>query len=114
MDERIYFLTKELKEEMNKDERFIALLDAEEKMMNDEEVIRLSIKKEEALNKYSDLLNVYDKNSSEVKKAKEALDEAVNNLDKNPLVRSYQEAYKEVNIVLHKMNEILFKDLKEK
>ena len=114
MDENIYFLTQKLKEAMKNDPRFISLSEKEKAMENSEEVISLVMKKESANQKYNDMLKYFPSDSKEAQEAKKELEIAMENLDSHPLVKEYQKAFKEVNIILNKMNSILFQDLKSK
>lgn len=112
MDDKIYFLTKELKEEMDKDPRFKLLLSIEEKMNNNEEVIRLAIAKDKANERYNDLLKIYPEENELVVSAKKELFLAKKELDSHPLVKEYLSAYKEVEMLLYEVNQILFKEFR--
>ena len=112
MDDKVYFLSKELKEEMDKDPRFIHLLELEKKINDDEEVISLSMKKETVNNKYIDLLKYYKEDDEVVVNARKELFSAKKELDSHPLVKEYLKAYSEVEQLLYELNNILFKDVK--
>lgn len=111
MDDKIYFLIKTLKEEMDKDTRFLLLKEKENKMNNDEGVIRLAIKKDQANDRYNDLLKIYPEDEPIVLEARKALIEAKDELNSHELVKDYLLIYNEVHILLKEMNNILFGDL---
>jgi len=104
-------LAYELKELLEKDERFILLAEKEKAMENNEEVMALSYNKDLKETYLSDALKHFDRNSPEVKHAHVELFRASDKLDNHPLVKEYLEAYKEVEKVLQQINDILFKDL---
>ena len=112
MDEKIFSLTDELKKEMDNDPRFLKLQEAEERMNNDEEVMRLAYQKDLKSDKYNDLLKIYDDNHPLVVAARKELVEAKTNLESHPLVKDYLKAYAEVKMLLYKVNDILFGDFK--
>ena len=112
MDEKIFFLTDELKKEMDKDPRFLRLQEVEERMNNDEEVMRLAYQKDLKSDHYNDLLKIYDDKHPLVVSARKELVEAKANLESHPLVKEYLNAYKEVKMLLYKVNDILFSDFK--
>lgn len=114
MDDKIYFLTKDLKNEMDKDPRFIRLNELNKKMNDDESVIRLAIKKDELNDKYNDLLRFYKDDDEVVVKARKELLQAKIELESHPLVKEYLKAYNEVKLLLLEVNDILFSDFKEK
>ena len=104
----------ELKELIAQDERFIILSVKEKEMETNEEVMALSYNKDLKETYLSDALKHFPSNSPEVKHARVELFHANERLDSHPLVKEYLKAYKEVEQVLNSINEILFKDFKEK
>ena len=112
MDEKIFYLTDELKKEMDNDPRFLRLQEIEEKMNNDEEVMRLAYQKDLKSDRYNDLLKIYDDKHPLVVSARKELVEAKTNLESHPLVKEYLKAYSEVKMLLYKVNDILFGDFK--
>ena len=102
----------ELKELMNADERFILLNEKEKAMENNEEVMALSYNKSLKETYLSDALKHFDSHSKEVKHAHVELYRASERLDNHPVVKEYLKAYKEVETLLNKINEILFSDIK--
>lgn len=98
----------ELKTLLEEDNRVLSLNLLEETMKNDEEAIRLSYKKDLAIDDYEFALNHFDKNSKEVDKAQKALYEAKLKLDKCESVANYLKAYSEVRDLYLKINNILF------
>ena len=112
MDEKIFSLTDELKKEMDNDPRFLKLQEIEEKMNNDEEVMRLAYQKDLKSDRYNDLLKIYDDKHPLVVSARKELVEAKSNLESHSLVKEYLKAYAEVKMLLYKVNDILFGDFK--
>ena len=112
MDEKIFFLTDELKKEMDNDPRFLKLQEKEEKMNNSEEVMRLAYQKDLKSDRYNDLLKIYDDKHPLVVQARKELVEAKTNLESHQFVKEYLQAYIEVKKLLYKVNEILFVDFK--
>lgn len=112
MDEKILILTEKLKNAMENDPRFLRLKEIEEKMNDDESVMRLAYHKDMENDKYNDLLKIYDENHPLVKQAQKALYDANQELNNHLVVKSYMAAYLEVKMVLHQVNNILFADFK--
>lgn len=112
MDEKILNLTEELKAAMDNDPRFLRLKEIEERMNNDESVMKLAYQKDMKNDRYNDLLKIYDENHPLVKQAQKELYEANQELNNHMLVKSYMAAYLEVKMVLHQVNNILFSDFK--
>lgn len=114
MEDKIYFLVKDLKEEMDKDPRFILLNELNEKMNNDESVIRLAMKKDTLNDRYNDLLKIYKDDDEVVIKARKELLSAKEELENHPIVKEYLKAYGEVRDLLLEVNNILFGEFKER
>ena len=111
MRKEIYKLTLELKELIDNDPRLSKLNSLEKRMNDDEEVMSLAYKKDMAAVRYSDTLNHFSEDSKEAKEALKELHLSKKNLDENPLVREYLNAYKEVRNLYLDINNILFSDL---
>ena len=107
----IYSLSYELKDMLSQDERAILLNKLEEEMNANEEVMKLAYQKDIAVSNYSDVLNHFDENSEEAKKAHHEMFLAKVALDNHPLVRKYLDAYKEVRELYFEINDILFSNL---
>lgn len=114
MDENIYFLAKDLKNEMTNDPRFIRLDELEKKMNDDEEVIRLAMKKDKLNEEYNDLSRFYKDDDPVLVKKRRELVSAKEELDSHPLVKEYLEAYSVVRDLLIEVDNILFGDFKGK
>ena len=108
MDERISELTYKLKEQLDNDQRIIALNESEKKMKESEEVMALSYRKDVALDHYNEMLKYYSDNSPEVIKARQDLALAKKELESHPLVREYLSNYQQVRILFEQVNESLF------
>ena len=112
MDERIYSLAESLSTSLE-NEPDVILLNKLEKELNDSyEVYLLSNKKDECLENYTRLKDVYDENHPEVIKALKALKEAKENLNNHPLVKEYLEVYSRVRDLYMEVDHILFSDFK--
>ena len=112
MDDKIYFLTKELKTALDSDSRMQRLAKAEKEMSESEEVMALSYQKDVANDRYNDLLKIYKEDDDVVINARKVLIEKKTILESHPLVKEYLNAYKEVRMLLYDLNEILFSDFK--
>ena len=100
-----------LKSSLSKDPRIIELNKLEEEMNNNEEVMCLAYKKDEAARMYSDLLNIYKDDSKEVNDARKNLSLAKANLQNNPLVKSYLKIYRQVSNLYDEISKALFGEL---
>ena len=110
MDDKLYESLVLLKEGIEKDPRVIRLNELDEKLNHNEEVMVLSYKKDTANTFYNDALKFFKEDSKEVKDAQKALYEAKLNLNNHPLVKEYNEAYKEVRLLYEMINKELFND----
>lgn len=113
MEEDIYYLSEELKKALVDHPDVKALNEAEKKMNEDKNVIMLSMKKENALNEYNDILRHFDKESEVAKKYQKDLYEAKKELESHPLVVDYLKKYQIVRLLYEQINNILFSDLNE-
>lgn len=112
MDDKIYFLTKELKNALDNDERIVRLNELEKVMNDNEEVMALSYRKDVANDRYNDLLKIYKEDDEVVIKARQELIKKKEELESHPAVKEYLKAYSEVRMLLFELNNILFKDFK--
>ena len=100
----------ELKQSLEKDERYLLLIKLEKEMEEDEEVCLLSYKKDVANTKYNDVLRHYSVDSKEAKEAQKELYEAKEELDSHPKVVAYLKALSSFRTLLEEINNILFKE----
>ena len=114
MNNSLYEEVYKLRDQMKSDPRFLALQKMDEKLNNDEEVMKLAYQKEMAIVEYEDALNHYGKNSAELKKAQQNLAKCKLNLDNHPLVKEYYLALQKVREMDRKVNEKLFDDFNMK
>ena len=114
MEEIILSLCKKLNTAIKNDVNFKQLDILEKEMNNNEEVIKLSYKKDVACAHYSDLLKIYKENDPEVSLALKELNSAKKDLDTHPLVSKYLKTYSEVRKILFEMNNILFSEFTSK
>ena len=110
----LYEEVYKLRDQMKSDPRFLALKEMDEKLNNDEEVMKLAYQKEMAIVEYEDALNHYGKNSAELKKAQQNLAKCKLNLDNHPLVKEYYLALQKVREMDRKVNKKLFDDFNMK
>ena len=114
MDEKIYSLTLELKESLKNHPSLVLLNSLEKEMEENEEVMKLSYRKDQANDKYNDMVKYYGENSLEASNALKELHVAKKELDSHPLVRKYLKAYQEVRELYQEINHLLFDVIKEK
>ena len=108
MEDKIYFLAKEINEELTNHPDVI-LLNKLEKELNDSfEVYTLSNKKDDALEKYISNKEAYGENSPEAEKSMKELSSAKEELNNHPLVKQYLKAYADVRDLYLQINEVLF------
>lgn len=108
MDDSLLASLEKLKDAINSDPRVLRLNELNKKLNEDEEVMKLAYKKDMALVSYEDSLKHFSKDSKEVNEALKRLHEAKLSLDNHPLVKEYNEAYKEVRKMYDKINQELF------
>lgn len=106
--ERILELAYELKKLITEDERLTSLNEAEEKMNNSEEVIKLTYKKDILADKYSDLLKYFSPESDEVSSVQKELFLAKKELEEHELVRDYLSKYQKVRMMYDFLNKEIF------
>ena len=112
MNEVIFDLSNKLNESLKNDPRVIKLNALEEELNNSYEVYLLSSKKDESLDIYINLKEIYGEKDKEVIKALKVLSENKKALDNHPLVKSYLKAYSEVRDLYMEIDHILFSDFK--
>ena len=113
MNEKTYSLTIALKESIKNHPSVILLNKKEKEMENNEEVMKLSFQKDQANEKYNDMVRYYGENSQEASLALKELHEAKKNLDSHQLVQEYLKAYKDVRELYQEINSLLFDIVKE-
>ena len=77
-------------------------------LSENEEVMKLSYRKDVASTKYEDAIRYFGKNSKEAGLAQKELYQAKLDLDNNDLVKAYNEQYKKVRKIYDKINEEIF------
>ena len=111
MDEHLYQSIYQLKELLNSDPRIVSLNKIEKEMMENEEVMILTYKKDEAADKLSEVLRHFKDDSSEAQQARIKLMEAKEKLYSHPVVKAYNKAYAEVRELYRELNKVLFENL---
>ena len=112
MNEKMFDLSNKLNESLKNHPKVIELNKLEEELNNSYEVYLLSQKKDEALELYNKLKDVYPLEHIEVKNALVKLKAAKEELNNHPLVKSYLSIYNEVRDLYMEIDQILFSDFK--
>lgn len=113
MDEKIYNLASQLNDELNNDPRVIKLNELEKKLNDSFEVYTLSNKKDEALEEYNRLKEIYSDDNELTKKALLNAKEAKEKLSNFPLVKEYLAQYAIVRDLYLEIDNILFSDFRK-
>lgn len=108
MDNKLASSLENLKKAIDNHPLILKLNEIDKRMNVDEEVMRLAYKKDAALSSYEDSLKYFKEDSDEVRQVQKRLHEAKLALDNHPLVKEYNEAYKEVRKLYNHINEVLF------
>ena len=114
MNARIFDLSTRLNESLVNNPKVKELNKLEEELNNSYEVYLLSQKKDEALELYSKLKEIYPDDNAEVKAVLIRLKEAKEALNNHPLVKSYLSIYNEVKYLYMEIDDILFSEFKER
>lgn len=114
MNENIYQICLKLKSEITSNEIYISLLESEKKMEEDDEVISLAYLKDQALDKYNDMIKYFGEDSPNTLEARKELFLAKEKFENHPLVREYLSNYQKLRLMLNEVNDIVFEGLKEK
>jgi cell fate (sporulation/competence/biofilm development) regulator YlbF (YheA/YmcA/DUF963 family) len=112
MNEKLAEAINLVRDDLVNTREYLALKSAEEKL-NDQEVIALVKKKDEAISDYQLTIGVYKRNSLEALRAQKAMAIAIKNLKNNELVKSYDLAYKAYKVILNGVSKELFSFLEE-
>ena len=99
----------ELKKAIENDPRVLKLNELDKKLNENEDVMRLAYQKDNASFEYNETLKHFKEDSDEARNAQKKLYEAKFKLDSHPLVKKYNEAYKEVRKIYDEINEKIFK-----
>ena len=113
MDTKIYNLAKSLNDEINNHPEVIKLNELEKALNDSYDVYLLSNKKDEALEEYSRLKDIYDDDHDDVKAALLKLKDAKEKLNNFPLVKEYLSQYAKVRNLYLEIDNILFSDFKK-
>ena len=112
MEERIYFLAKEINESLSSNP-LVKELNKLEKELNDSfEVYNLSNKKDEELEKYLSNKDRYGEEDIKTIESLKRLKEAKENLNNHPLVKSYLSVYSKVRDLYMEIDDIVLGDYK--
>ena len=113
MDSKIYLLANSLNEELNKDPRVKRLNELEKELNDSYDVYLLSKKKDETLEEYSRLKDIFGENDPKVIEALKATKEAKEKLNNFPLVKEYLSQYSLVRDLYMEVDNILFSDIRK-
>ena len=108
MDKELYDALLKLKESIENDSRVLALNEVDARLSSNEEVMKLSYKKDMAVIEYEDAINHFGQTHEITLKAQKKLYEAKKELDSHPLVKEYNQKYQEVRLMYNHINEELF------
>jgi len=103
-----------LKNALDNDERVILLNSLDKEISNNEEVMKLSYKKDVMVSEYEEASRHFSEGSKELEIAQKKLYEAKLVLDSHPLVVKYNKAYQEVRKLYENVNNELFKEFVKK
>lgn len=112
MEDKIYFLAKEINEELNNHPDVIFLNRLEKELNDSFEVYILSNKKDDALEKYISNKEAYGENSPEAEKSMKELSSTKEELNNHPLVKEYLSVYSRVRDLYLEIDHILLSDYK--
>ena len=113
MDDKIYSLAKSLNEELNNDPRVKKLNELEKALNDSYDVYTLSRIKDDALEEYSRLKDIYPEDSEELKASLLKLKDAKEKLSNFPLVKEYLSQYALVRDLYLEVDNILFSDFRK-
>lgn len=106
-------LTLELKERIVSSESYINLKEKEKKMMENDECCKLLHLYQSVQSEYNEAKR-FEKYGSKVDEVLKRLSEIKYKVDENVFVKEYNEAYKQMNKELKKIEEVIFKDIVSK
>ena len=108
MNQKLAEKALELKEKINTCPEVIELERLNKLLNEDEEVMKLSYRKDVCATKYEDAVKYFGLESDEAREAQKGLYQAKLELDTNELVKAYNKQYKKVRKIYDKINEEIF------
>ena len=108
MNEKLAEKVAKLKVEIDSSPEVVELERLNKLLNENEEVMRLSYRKDVCVSKYEDSVKLFGENSLEARNAQKDLHQAKLALDKNELVKKYNEQFKKVRKLYDKINEEIF------
>ena len=112
MNDKTYFLAKEINEELNKNPDVVLLNELDKKLNDSYEVYSLSNKKDECLEKYLSNKEAFGDEDERTIQSRNELSKAKESLQNHPLVKEYLEVYSRVRNIYLEINNILLNDFK--
>ena len=112
MNQKLTEKALELKKEINSIPEVIELERLNKLLEENEEVMKLSYRKDVAATKYEDAIKYFGQESDEARSAQKVLYQAKLELDTHWLVKRYNEQYKKVRKIYDKINEEIFNPFK--
>ena len=113
MEDKIYFLAKDINSELNNNPDVILLNKLEKELNDSYEVYTLSNKKDEALEKYLSNKEALGEDSEITKQSLKELSLAKEALNNHPLVKEYLSVYSRVRDLYLEINNILLDDFRK-
>lgn len=113
MDDKIYQLANSLNQEINNNPEVIRLNELEKALNDSYDVYLLSNKKDEALEEYSRLKEIYSEDDERVKSALLKVKDAKEKLNNFPLVKEYLAQYSQVRDLYLEVDNILFSEFRK-
>ncbi len=114
MDKELLDKLYSLKNSIEDDPRVKNLNRLNDLLNENEDVIRLAYKMDTKSVAYEDAIKHFGEHSREAIAAQKELYIAKKELDSHPLVKEYNQAYKEVRLMYEEINKTLFKPFKSK
>ena len=113
MEDKIYFLAKDINSELNNNPDVILLNELEKELNDSYEVYTLSNKKDEALEKYLSNKEALGEDSEITKQSLKELSLTKEALNNYPLVKEYLSVYSRVRDLYLEINNILLADFRK-
>ena len=108
MNQKLLEKSSGLKKELDSLPEVIELEHLNKLLNENEEVMKLSYRKDFCATKYEDAVKYFGLESDEAREAQTTLYQAKLELDTNELVKAYNEQYKKVRKIYDKINEEIF------
>ena len=101
MDEQLISLLDKVKNDVKETDEYRVFYDIQKEIESDEEIMRLSYLKDQALINYEVALRHYGENDANTLKASKEMSQAIYELSNHPLVKKYNKALESYNLLLN-------------